>query len=329
MHEPQLCIKLCGDRYTHSSQLRQCGQHATGSPIGLPVAIYWCYAEVATVTVWLSQTTVIPSMDRPILKIGVRMSEQYPCLCCGYQTLPQQPPGTWEICPVCFWEDAPRDWEWRSNAISLRQAQRNFLRLGACEPEWIDDVRHPTPSEQRPLGWKAMDEQESELKAVLIAQITTAFSKVLREDGVSLHQARIIDGYGSAEAEAQARLLDTDSHWWEVPDAWIAEFYEILNFVDPKGFRYYIPAYMIWVLKNYHNTQSNSVDSTLYSFFTYNSSKDWRQQYFDLLDEAQSKAICHFLRHMVWLGDEFVDAKIAQQALKQYWGQFCDSAYAF
>lgn len=252
------------------------------------------------------------------------MTARYPCRCCGYQTLTQPPPGTWEICPVCFWEDAPDEWEWSSNQMSVRQAQRNFLSLGACEPDWRDDVRSPTAEETRPPGWKTIDHQEEGRQTALIQTITDAFSNVLREDGVSLHQARVIDDYGSPEEEAQARLLDTDTHWWEVPDEWIAEFYEILNFVDPKGFRYYLPAYMIWVLKHYDTTESNTVDSTIYSFFTYKSSKDWKQQYFDLLDEAQSKAACQFLRHVVWLGDDQMDAKIAQEALGQYWGQFCD-----
>lgn len=29
----------------------------------------------------------------------------YPCPCCGYLTITDEPPGTFEICPVCNWED--------------------------------------------------------------------------------------------------------------------------------------------------------------------------------------------------------------------------------
>ncbi|MBE7386126.1 MAG: hypothetical protein F6J95_032650 [Leptolyngbya sp. SIO1E4] len=251
------------------------------------------------------------------------MAKQYSCLCCGYQTLIQPPPGTWEICPVCFWEDAPDEWNWSSNRVSLKEAQRNFRNLGACEPDWVKDVRPPTPAERRPPAWQTLDEQEAAHRTLLIQRITDAFADVLREDGVSLHQARVIDDYGSAEEEAQARLLDTDTHWWEVPDEWIAEFYEILSFVDPKGFRYYIPAYMIWMLKHYDDTYSNTAGSTVYSFLSYPGLEDWQQQRFGLLNEAQAQAVCHFLKHMVWLGDDAVDAVAAQEALQQYWGQFC------
>jgi hypothetical protein len=31
--------------------------------------------------------------------------EQFPCPCCGFLTLNEQPPGTFEICRLCGWED--------------------------------------------------------------------------------------------------------------------------------------------------------------------------------------------------------------------------------
>ncbi|HEP9402485.1 hydrolase, partial [Pseudomonas aeruginosa] len=30
---------------------------------------------------------------------------RYPCPCCGYLTFDEEPCGTYEICPVCYWED--------------------------------------------------------------------------------------------------------------------------------------------------------------------------------------------------------------------------------
>jgi hypothetical protein len=32
---------------------------------------------------------------------------KHPCACCGYQTLREPPPATWETCLVCLWEDEP------------------------------------------------------------------------------------------------------------------------------------------------------------------------------------------------------------------------------
>ncbi|MGW2848911.1 CPCC family cysteine-rich protein, partial [Streptomyces sp. NPDC001274] len=31
------------------------------------------------------------------------MSDRYPCPCCGHRVLGEMP-GSYEICPVCFWE---------------------------------------------------------------------------------------------------------------------------------------------------------------------------------------------------------------------------------
>lgn len=29
---------------------------------------------------------------------------KHPFTCCGYKTLTKKPPGTYEICSICFWE---------------------------------------------------------------------------------------------------------------------------------------------------------------------------------------------------------------------------------
>ena len=81
--------------------------------------------------------------------------ERYACLCCGFFTLPREPPGTFELCPVCFWEDCPMqaedvDYEGGANMPSLRQARENFRAFGACEHEAVAQVRAPRPEEIPP-----------------------------------------------------------------------------------------------------------------------------------------------------------------------------------
>src|SRR5436305_8121773 len=61
----------------------------------------------------------------------------YACPCCGFLTLEEPPPGTYEICPVCYWEDDPVQFDDPSytggaNRVSLAQARQNFLDLGAA-----------------------------------------------------------------------------------------------------------------------------------------------------------------------------------------------------
>ena len=77
---------------------------------------------------------------------------RYKCPSCGYLTLHQQPPGTFELCPVCFWEDDPvqfenPDFEGGANRPSLNKARRNFAEFGACDESDIGKVRKPLQSE--------------------------------------------------------------------------------------------------------------------------------------------------------------------------------------
>ena len=80
---------------------------------------------------------------------------KFGCLCCGYLTLDEEPPGTYFICPVCFWEDdnvQARDPEFAggANEVSLNDARENFRRVGVSEERFIGDVRPPMPSELPP-----------------------------------------------------------------------------------------------------------------------------------------------------------------------------------
>lgn len=76
----------------------------------------------------------------------------YSCPCCGYLTFDEEPCGTFEICPVCYWEDdnvqnhAPL-YEGGANGISLNMAKQNFLKYGAIKEELVKEVRKPLSDE--------------------------------------------------------------------------------------------------------------------------------------------------------------------------------------
>jgi len=79
---------------------------------------------------------------------------KYACLCCRYPTLSEPPSGTYEICPVCFWEDDPvqaDDPTYRggANEESLDEARTSFAAIGVSDPRSIGSVRPPTPEEIR------------------------------------------------------------------------------------------------------------------------------------------------------------------------------------
>lgn len=76
----------------------------------------------------------------------------YPCPCCHNLTLSEQPPGTYQICPVCFWEDDPvqyydKEFEGGANRIALIIGMENYRTFGACSEEFRSKVRMPTLDE--------------------------------------------------------------------------------------------------------------------------------------------------------------------------------------
>jgi hypothetical protein len=76
----------------------------------------------------------------------------YPCPCCGYLTIGEQPPGTFEICAVCGWEDdnvqfEDPDYAGGANKVSLNQARQNFATFGAKSQEAVKWVRKPLAEE--------------------------------------------------------------------------------------------------------------------------------------------------------------------------------------
>lgn len=73
---------------------------------------------------------------------------KYQCPCCEYYTLDEGYPNSFNICPVCFWEDDgvqfdERDYEGGANDVSLNQAKENFKKIRACDPASINVVRPP------------------------------------------------------------------------------------------------------------------------------------------------------------------------------------------
>lgn len=75
----------------------------------------------------------------------------YACPCCGYLTLAEAP-GSYEVCPVCLWEDDPlqlrdQDFSGGANRVSLNEGRRNFRECGASSPELRDSARKPRPDE--------------------------------------------------------------------------------------------------------------------------------------------------------------------------------------
>lgn len=94
------------------------------------------------------------------IKEAARLAtRKYTCPCCGYKTLDEEPPGTYDICAICFWEDDPiqfedPDYEGGANRPSLKTAQKNVQLFGACEKRILEHVRKPKADDEKDPNWK-------------------------------------------------------------------------------------------------------------------------------------------------------------------------------
>jgi hypothetical protein len=89
---------------------------------------------------------------------------KYPCPCCGHLVF-AGPPGSYEICQVCFWEDDGIQLRWPNfaggaNRPSLIESQRNFIELGAMEARFVGNVRPATTDEPIDPEWRPIDERD-------------------------------------------------------------------------------------------------------------------------------------------------------------------------
>jgi hypothetical protein len=163
------------------------------------------------------------------------------------------------VCPICFWEDTGDTW-------GIRRSQLNFVSFGACDSQWLSQVRRPTEQDERDPNWQLLDEKIKAGGEQIIQQVITAFDGVKLEDGISLQEAYeiywLIDDYmdpNSPEAQAllaKANATDVHTDWQKISEEKLIKFINSISsyYLDPKGWRYYLPAYMVWSLRQYINS---------------------------------------------------------------------------
>lgn len=88
----------------------------------------------------------------------------FTCPCCGHRTF-SEPPGSYDVCPICYWEDDPvqlLDPAYRggANSPSLIDCQLNYEQFGACEQHFVENVRPPHVEECRDLEWRLVHQAD-------------------------------------------------------------------------------------------------------------------------------------------------------------------------
>ena len=146
----------------------------------------------------------------------------------------------------------------------------------------------------------------------LIEKISAAFGNTSLEDGIGILESEAIDSCVSDKRREKARNDDYRENWQVIPDQIISEHYSALCFMDVKGLRFNLPAYMTFALKNYDISNSASIDGVIYALCKEPEEleTDW-----SVFSDEQRKVIAIFLRYMVTVaGEQWVDSYQASLA---------------
>jgi len=153
-------------------------------------------------------------------------------------------------------------------------------------------------------------------------RIRDAFAGVILGNGISLRQAQVIDNYGEGVTEiefARIPLSEETQHWNRVTPEELES--DNVAHLDPEGFRFYLPAFLISLLDGY-DAASMRVIGTLSALYPKEHVREYHMPRFDLLTYEQKQAVAVFLDalpSLVPLDGE--DGTIVERAMR-YWRQF-------
>jgi hypothetical protein len=95
------------------------------------------------------------------MRTGRNARPLYTCPVCGYLVF-SEPAGSYDICPICFWEDdlvqlAFPDMAGGANKVFLIEAQNNFIKFGASEQRFKGNVRNASAGDNRDESWRPIN----------------------------------------------------------------------------------------------------------------------------------------------------------------------------
>ena len=149
-----------------------------------------------------------------------------------------------------------------------------------------------------------------------VKQIVDAFTEVSLGNGVSLREADVIDHYGTDHERIAARKQDELQDWQRIPDEDIENHSSVLCFMDDEGLRFHLPAYMRFTLRRYRDSESMSIDSSLYRLCD----PDCIKRLLPYLTGQQIDAIKTFLNTCLEIGDDWLNISEVQLALRHWQG---------
>jgi hypothetical protein len=153
-------------------------------------------------------------------------------------------------------------------------------------------------------------------KEELIETIRLAFAETKRpnpDEFVHCEQCQLFVG----------PLLETCPDTWdEIGADYIASESSALTAVTPRGWRFLLPAYMIWHLQNYNQrTDSDTVDNIVWNLTWVENKDDHIAAGFRSLSSLQGRAVDAFLAFIAAQTDDPGLAADAVTARESYWAR--------
>ena len=148
----------------------------------------------------------------------------------------------------------------------------------------------------------------------LIKAIQSAFADIKQPGKVTLHIAEAHDDR-DYDNDPLYRKMDHIGRWQDLPEEHIERCQNALSHLDKIGLRYYLPAYIIWHLKN---KDGRPID---YTFFVLDRDVDsdaqiaHQKEKYSLFTAAQLKAVAAYVKYCA---DELSDSSGASYATRLY-----------
>ncbi len=161
---------------------------------------------------------------------------------------------------------------------------------------------------------------DAELRAIesLIALIRHTFSEVRLGKGTTIHEADLEGAYTDPAVRDHARSKDMEERWEDVPDWKLEHHASAISFLDPEGWRFYLPALMVWSLRFWRTTERTTADAVINSLTLSEAFPQWSRDRYQTLNLPQSATVLRFLKFF----DAFSPGDEPRTALASYWSQF-------
>ena len=168
-------------------------------------------------------------------------------------------------------------------------------------------------------------------REAVVAGIRAAFAGVKLGVGISLRQAQASDSWEGGHTEAEFRALprgEVTDDWSLVPEAELRR--DCMAYLDEDGLRYYLPAFMLWLLDHYDDETrlfdhdgSMALIGTMMAIAPGKEDRAARYAAFETYTPEQRAAIAAYPEALPRLVElDHMDATLVERAVRDYWGRF-------